>query len=175
MPEEMRAVCGRLMADLAGHVVGFESLRSEDPLFVLRSANPTLFRSFFRELGRIAPERPVVVVSHGKARGLVEEAVENPHEFLAYPKEGPYSLPEFAKAFPRLREKRFGAKVLLDASGVLGGMEGSLEILDWLAPCPRFAWGGSEPCLRRLGGELLREAARKALHALADWNVERVS
>ncbi|MGK0239839.1 MAG: hypothetical protein ACI92G_003321 [Candidatus Pelagisphaera sp.] len=177
MPDELRIVCGQLIRDIVGEPIDVGSLISGDPMFLIRSASPTLFKSFVALIGEANPRQEFVVVSHEKDRILVKEIVTNPYSFHPYPVQGSYSLNTFSQAFPDFENANFGAKVFLDSSGVLSGLEHVIEIINWMQKGDAYVWSGVESTLLKLAPPKRREfssdAAKEALQALAKWNATR--
>jgi len=174
MPDELRAVCGQLIRGIVGNPTEIASLVSDDPMFLIRSASPTLFKEFIGRVCDTMPEQKLVIVSHDKDRDMVEKFVSNSYSFHPYPVQGPYSLTTFSRAFPEFETMTFGGKVLLDESGTLSEFEHVLDIVNWIQGGEAHAWSGIESKLFKLGSLKKRECAREALQALAKWNATRL-
>jgi hypothetical protein len=138
MPDELRAVCGQLIRGIVGNPTEIASLVSDDPMFLIRSASPTLFKEFIGRVCDTMPEQKLVIVSHEKDREMVEKIVSNSYSF--HPVQGPYSLTTLSRAFPEFETMTFGGKVLLDESGTLSEFEHVLDIVNWIQ-------GGGGSCL----------------------------
>lgn len=175
MPEQLKATCAHLLLDTVGEPCEVNTLESEFPILLVRSAHRDLFESFVERLHDDCPGQCLVVLSHARDEAYVDQVVRNPYEFLAYPVEGPYSLESLSKAFPRLKNMELGGKVMLDASGVLSGLDHVIEMLDWVAGVDTHAWCDLGPRLVRLSSVERRRRASEALLALSRWNALRLS
>lgn len=175
LPESLKVVCERLICDIVGVAVDLDRLQSDLPVLLIRSANPLLFKSFVHAVHERFPKQKLVIVSHEKDRKLIQSEVQNPHEFIPYPIEGSYQCEVAKEKMPELGARQFGAKVMLDASGMMKNLEQVLDILRWVPGSSAFVWSTLGPRMLEVPPGEVSDAAREALLAIAKWNNSKLA